>query len=55
MKKDILLNLIKDYQAEVNKFMKRFKSEYNRMDLLRAWHDAYSHQVDQSSHPVDPV
>ena len=39
MKKETLLRLIKDYQAEVDKFMRRFENEYNRTDLLKAWHE----------------
>lgn len=39
MKKEILLKLIKNYQDEISKFMKRFGSEYERVDLLRAWHE----------------
>ena len=39
MKKHILLNLIADYQEEIKKFMKTFKNEYNRKDILRAWHE----------------
>lgn len=33
-----VLILIKDYQNDIQIFMKYFKDKYQREDVLRAWH-----------------
>ena len=52
MKKNVLLNLINDYQNEVQKFMERFESKYKCSDVLRAWREEI---IEKEGHLPDGI
>ncbi len=48
-----ILDLIKDYQNDVELFMKLFNEKYARKDVIRAWHDGDIPQAGEVANTIE--